>query len=105
MLSTSSWCYQFSRVKLCELACDNWGSGNDQMRQKMSLMASKAAWGLGQWDNMEEYVRSIPSTGTTMFYSFFQSVLHIHRRKFPAAQRVSDHKQGMCHAEFDVLDV
>ena len=81
--------YCSGRVKLCELACDNWGSGDDQMRQKMSLMASKAAWGLGHWDNMEDYVHSIPCTGSTMDYSFFQSVLHIHRHKFAAAQTVS----------------
>ncbi len=73
---------------MCELASENWGTGNDQMRQRMSLMASQAAWGLGDWDNMEEYVHSIPNTGT-MFHSFFQSVLHIHRHQFHEAQVVS----------------
>ena len=58
------------------------------MRQKMSEMASAAAWGLGQWENMEEYVRSIPNN--MMVYPFFQSAMHIHNGYFSAAQKVSE---------------
>ena len=75
------------RNKLYEIACESWGQGDDEMRQKMSEMASAAAWGLGQWENMEEYVRSVPSN--TMVYPLFQSVLHIHHGQFTEAQRVS----------------
>ena len=75
------------RSKLYEIACESWGLGDDEMRQKMSEMASAAAWGLSQWENMNEYVHSIPSN--TMDYSFFQSVLHIHNGQFAAAQNVS----------------
>ncbi len=60
--------------------------GDDDTRQKMSVMASAAAWGLGQWDSMEEYVRSIPKS--TMEGSFYQSLLHIHHRQFDSAQKV-----------------
>ena len=60
--------------------------GDDDTRQKMSVMASAAAWGLGQWDSMEEYVRSIPKN--TMEGSFYQSLLHIHHRQFISAQKV-----------------
>ena len=49
-------------------------------------MASAAAWGLGQWDSMEEYVRSIPQN--TMDGSFYQALLHIHQREFVEAQKV-----------------
>ncbi len=75
------------RSRLHEIASENWGTGDDEMRQKMSVMASAAAWGLGHWDNMEEYVHSI--SGGTMVYPFFQSVLHIHKRQFSVAQKVS----------------
>jgi FKBP12-rapamycin complex-associated protein len=75
-----------SRNKLYEIACESWGQGDDEMRQKMSEMASAAAWGLGQWDHMEEYVHSVPNN--TMVYSLFQSVLHIHRGQFAEAQLV-----------------
>ena len=48
------------RTWLYEIACESWGMGDDTTRQKMLVMASAAAWGLGQWDSMEEYIRSIP---------------------------------------------
>ena len=60
--------------------------GDDNTRQKMSVMASAAAWGLGQWDSMEEYTRSIPSH--SMEGSFYQALLHIHQRQFDEAQKV-----------------
>ena len=52
----------------------------------MSVMASAAAWGLGHWDNMEEYVRSVPNN--TMVYPLFQSALNIHHGRFSVAQKV-----------------
>lgn len=74
------------RNKLYEIACESWGQGDDEMRQKMSVMASAAAWGLGEWENLEEYVQSMPNN--TMVYPFFRSVLHIHHQQFQEAQKV-----------------
>ena len=54
----------------------------------MSVMASAAAWGLGQWESMEEYVSSIPQN--TMEGSFYQALLHIHQGQFDAAQKVCE---------------
>ena len=68
------------------MACESWGLGDDTTRQKMSVMASAAAWGLGQWESMEEYVRSIPKH--TMEGSFYQALLHIHQKEFDDAQKV-----------------
>ena len=69
--------------------------GDDTTRQKMSVMASAAAWGLGQWDSMEEYVRSIPRN--TMEGSFYQALLHIHQRQFDDAQKVHVHVATSTH--------
>lgn len=76
------------RTKLYEIACESWGLGDDEMRHRMSVMVSAAAWGLGQWESMEEYVRSIPQN--TMEGSFFQSLMHIHHHQFTSAQKVLD---------------
>lgn len=78
-----STCY---RTKLYEIACESWGMGDDDTRHRMSVMVSAAAWGLGQWDSMDEYVRSIPQG--TMDGAFFQSLMHIHHRQFTSAQKV-----------------
>ena len=74
------------RSKLYEIAGESWGLGDDITRQRMSVMASAAAWGLGQWEHMEEYTRSIPKG--TMEGSLYQSLLFIHNRQFPRAQKV-----------------
>ena len=78
--------YLCFRHKLFEIAYESWGLGDDETRHRMSVMASAAAWGLGQWDSMEEYVKSIPQN--TMEGAFFQSLMHIHHRQFNSAQKV-----------------
>ena len=82
------WCVHVyvCRNKLYEIACESWGQGDDEMRQKMSKMASAAAWGLGEWENMEEYVHSMPNN--SMDYPLLRSVLHIHHGQFSTAQKV-----------------
>ena len=52
----------------------------------MSVMASAAAWGLGEWDRMKEYAGSIPKG--TMDCSFYHALLNIHDKKFDKAQEV-----------------
>lgn len=79
--------FAYYRNKLYEIASEAWGQVNDEMRHKMSTMASAAAWGLGQWESMEDYVHSVPRN--TMIYPFLQSILKIHHGEFAAAQTVS----------------
>ena len=73
-------------TKLYEIACESWGLGDDDTRQKMSVMASAAAWGLGQWESVEEYGKSIPKNTTEG--CFYQALMDIHRRQFSGAQKV-----------------
>jgi len=74
-------------VKLYEIACESWGMCDDDTRQRMSVMASASAWGLGQWESMEEYCKSIPRQ--TPEGAFFRSLMDIHKRQFSGAQQVS----------------
>ena len=71
---------------LYQLAEDSWGAVDDETRQKMSVMASAAAWGLGEWDRMKQYVSSIPKG--TMDCSFYHALLNIHGKEFNKAQEV-----------------
>lgn len=64
-----------------------WPMGDDDIRQKMSVMATAAAWGLGQWESLEEYVRCIPKE--SFDGSFYQALLNIHQNQFSEAQKVS----------------
>ena len=78
-----------------EIASESWGLGDDETRQSMSVMASAAAWGMGRWDSMEEYVRSIPSVSFEGY--FYQTLLSIHCRQFSAAQVVCVHTHTHTH--------
>eukprot|EP00731_Ephydatia_muelleri_P035833 Em0166g3a len=35
------------------------GAVDDETRQKMSIVASAAAWGLGEWNRMKEYAGTV----------------------------------------------
>ena len=54
---------------------------NNDVKNRFARMAAAAAWGLGQWSAMEEYVNFIPKE--TQDGSFYRSVLAIHRWIFP----------------------
>ncbi len=53
----------------------------------MSVMASASAWGLGQWESMEEYCKSISEN--TPEGAFFQALMDIHKGHFAGAQEVN----------------
>ena len=75
-----------SRERLHEVASHRWHVVTDHDRQKMSRMAAAAAWGLGQWDCMEEYSCMIPRD--TYDGAFYRAVLALHMDQFALAQQV-----------------
>ncbi len=50
---------------------------NVDVKNRFARMAAAAAWGLGKWTAMEEYVNFIPKE--TQDGAFYRSVLAIHR--------------------------
>lgn len=51
-------------------------------------MAAAAAWGLGKWDSMEQYVGCLPQDSQDG--AFFRAVLAVHREQFAVAQQFID---------------
>lgn len=76
----------YVREELQKVAQTHWTQVGDVGRERMSRMASAAAWGLEQWESMERYVSCIPKD--TMDGSFYRAVLAIHNRQFSLAQQV-----------------
>ena len=68
------------RSGLYDIANETWPQGNDDMQQKMAVMSTAAAWGLGNWDSMEEYIRCIPKG--TFDCLFYQALLNIHNSQY-----------------------
>ena len=59
---------------------------SDDGRQQMARMAAAAAWGLGNWDSMEEYSCLIPRESYDG--AFYRAVLAVHQDHFGQAQQV-----------------
>ena len=81
-------CLSRPRERLHEVASYRWPVVTDHDRQKMSRMAAAAAWGLGQWDCMEEYSCMIPRD--TYDGAFYRAVLALHMDQFALAQQVGE---------------
>ncbi|XP_074653906.1 serine/threonine-protein kinase mTOR-like [Tubulanus polymorphus] len=87
--------------QLHELACEKWPVVSDESRQKMARMAASAAWGLGQWDSMEEYTCLIPRD--THDGAFYRAVLNIHMQQYELAQQCIDKARDILDTELTAM--
>ena len=78
-------CFRF-RDQLYFLAKDRWAGAKPEMRRQMARMSAASAWGLGQWDDMDEYVCFIPRD--TLEGAFYRAVMALHQDHFVLAQKV-----------------
>ncbi len=76
----------YFRRQLLDLACDKWPLVSDEGRQGMARMAAAAAWGLGNWESMEEY--SCLILRDSYDGAFYRAVLAVHQDHFGQAQQV-----------------
>ena len=79
-------CPIFCRRQLLDLACDKWPMVSDEGRQGMARMAAAAAWGLGNWESMEEY--SCLILRDSYDGAFYRAVLAVHQDHFGQAHLV-----------------
>mgnify|MGYP003729972795 CR=1 FL=1 len=70
-----------------DVASQKWSSFLESDRERMSRMAAAAAWGLGQWTAMNQYVNCIPRDTTDG--AFYRAVLSVHRDDYSSASKVS----------------
>ena len=68
---------------LSQAAQIEWQPAINEQRAKMAPLAAAAAWGLGQWENMDGYLNSMASDSPDR--SFFGAILAIHRNQFDDA--------------------
>uniref|UniRef100_A0A6I8SE13 Serine/threonine-protein kinase TOR n=1 Tax=Xenopus tropicalis TaxID=8364 RepID=A0A6I8SE13_XENTR len=87
--------------QLHQQCCENWTNVNEDARAKMARMAAAAAWGLEQWDSMEEYTCLIPRD--THDGAFYRAVLALHQDLFSLAQQCIDKARDMLDAELTAM--
>ncbi|XP_075136061.1 serine/threonine-protein kinase mTOR isoform X5 [Leptodactylus fuscus] len=81
--------------------CENWTNVSEDAQAKMARMAAAAAWGLEQWDSMEEYTCLIPRD--THDGAFYRAVLALHQDLFSLAQQCIDKARDMLDAELTAM--
>ncbi|XP_037955980.1 serine/threonine-protein kinase Tor [Teleopsis dalmanni] len=72
--------------QLSSVAKNEWDTLSREAKSRAGPLASVAAWGLQDWESMEEYVRCIPTE--TQDGSFYRAVLAVHHEDFDTAQRL-----------------
>ncbi|EME41618.1 hypothetical protein DOTSEDRAFT_73886 [Dothistroma septosporum NZE10] len=68
---------------LSQIAQDKWGSASNENKRHIAPLAAAAAWGMGQWDIMDDYLGAMKAH--TPDRSFFGAILAIHRNHFDDA--------------------
>ncbi|KAI9656704.1 MAG: phosphatidylinositol kinase- protein kinase tor1 [Trizodia sp. TS-e1964] len=79
---------------LSTLAQDKWVNASHEYRRRIAPLAAAAAWGLGQWDLMDNYLAAMTTHSPDR--SFFGAILSLHRNQFEdAAMHVERAREGL----------
>ncbi|KAG9256851.1 armadillo-type protein [Emericellopsis atlantica] len=68
---------------LADLTGTAWANSSLEVQRKIAPLATAAAWGLGKWDSMENYLSSLGKA--TADRAFFGAILCLHRNQFREA--------------------
>ncbi|KAH6572836.1 hypothetical protein BASA60_006398 [Batrachochytrium salamandrivorans] len=68
---------------LSELAQERWNDSRTDVKKAMASLAAAAAWGLGQWDAMDEYILMMKQDSHDSV--FFRAILALHHNLYPQA--------------------
>ncbi|KAJ7779782.1 phosphatidylinositol 3-kinase [Mycena metata] len=80
---------------------DRWSFATHEDQQLMAPMGAAAAWSLGEWDPMENYIAMMPSDSTDK--SFYRAILSVHRNQFPKALSQISKARELLHPELTAL--
>lgn len=69
--------------QLSELAQSKWNSSTSDIQRSVAPLAAAAAWGLGQWDRMDSYIKVMKAESPDK--AFFSAILNLHRNNFEDA--------------------
>ena len=87
--------------QLYKVASGEWEKSSVETQAKMARMASAAAWGLQNWDDMRTYSSALPKNG--LDYAFHRAVLAVHEDNYPEAYVNVDKARDLLEAELSAL--
>ncbi|XP_055588723.1 serine/threonine-protein kinase Tor [Uranotaenia lowii] len=83
------------------LTKDKWESLGTEGRTKAGRLAAAAAWGLKDWEGMQEFVKFIPEE--TQDGSFYRAVLAVHHGEYEIAQTLIDETRDLLDTELTAM--
>ena len=79
---------------LSNLAEQKWNLASIDHKRSLAPLAAAAAWGLGRWELMDNYLDGMKANSTDR--SFFGAILALHRNQFPqAATFIEKAREGL----------
>lgn len=87
--------------ELADVAKTQWCRMSSEGQSRAGRLAAVAAWGLQDWEQMQEYVKCIPEE--TQDGSFYRAVLAVHHSDFEAAQRLIDDTRDLLDTELTAM--
>lgn len=79
---------------LSNLAEQKWNLASSDHKRALAPLAAAAAWGLGRWELMENYLQGMKSHSVDK--AFFGAILALHRNQFPqAANFIEKAREGL----------
>lgn len=83
------------------LAQEKWPTAREEVRKAMAPMATAAAWGLGQWELMDDYLSALKPDSPDG--SFFRAILCLHRNLYNQAEQHISNTREMLDTELTAL--
>ncbi|XP_055375785.1 serine/threonine-protein kinase Tor [Condylostylus longicornis] len=83
------------------VAKKEWETLGEDGQSRAGHLAAVAAWGLQDWEGMQEYVKCIPED--TQDGSFYRAVLAVHYGDFVSAQRLIEETRDLLDTELTAM--
>ncbi|KAM7201608.1 phosphatidylinositol 3-kinase tor2 [Naviculisporaceae sp. PSN 640] len=86
---------------LASLAGKTWANSGREIQQRIAPLATTAAWGLGKWDQMDNYLQSMKRFSPDR--AFFGAILALHRNQFREAVTCIEQAREALDTELSAL--
>ncbi|KAG0070756.1 phosphatidylinositol kinase- protein kinase tor1, partial [Linnemannia elongata] len=86
---------------LSSLAQEKWAHAPGVFRRDMAPFVAAGAWGLGQWELLDDYISAMQEESTDR--AFFKAILSLHRNQIPQAQQQIELTRTLLDTELTAL--
>ncbi|KAF8928817.1 armadillo-type protein [Dissophora ornata] len=86
---------------LSSLAEEKWRLAPADFRRGMAPFVAAAAWGLGQWDQLDNYISVMQEDAPDR--AFFKAILFLHRNEFSKAEEQIEQTRSLLDTELTAL--